>query len=66
MAWKPSKAGQIIWYMDRTYPVLPTQVFKQMLIPGKKWRKLDGSDHLAEIIEGVTFKDGIKQIQHAA
>ena len=41
-------------------------VFKQMLSAGKKWRRLDGSDHLAEIIEGVTFKDGIKQIQHAA
>ena len=24
MAWKPSKSGQIIWYTDRTYPVLPT------------------------------------------
>ena len=41
-------------------------VFKQMLIAGKKWRKLDAPDHLAEIIEGVTFKYGIKQIQHAA
>ena len=25
MAWMTSKAGQIIWYMVRTYPVLPTQ-----------------------------------------
>ncbi len=41
-------------------------VFKLMLSARKKWRRLDGSDHLAEIIEGVTFKDGIKQIQHAA
>ncbi len=24
------------------------------------------SDHLAEVIQGVTFKDGIKQIQNAA
>ena len=24
MAWKTSKTGQIIWYMDRTYPVVPT------------------------------------------
>jgi hypothetical protein len=31
-----------------------------------KWRKLDGSNQLAEIIEGVPFRDGIKQIKHAA
>jgi transposase-like protein len=41
-------------------------VFKLLLSARKKWRRLDGSDHLAEIIEGVTYKDGIKQIQHAA
>jgi putative transposase len=41
-------------------------VFKLLLSARKKWRRLDGSDHLAEVIEGVTFKDGIKQIQHAA
>ena len=28
-------------------------------------RLIDGSNHLAEVIQGVTFKDGIKQIQHA-
>ncbi len=32
----------------------------------RKWRRLNGSNHLAEVIQGVTFKDGIKQIQHAA
>jgi len=41
-------------------------VFKLMLSARKKWRRLDGSDHLAEVIHGVTFKDGIKQIQYAA
>ena len=41
-------------------------VFKLLLSARRKWRRLDGSDHLAEIIKGVTFKDGIKQIQHAA
>jgi putative transposase len=41
-------------------------VFKLMLSARKKWRRLDGSDHLAEIIQGVTFKDGIKQIRYAA
>ena len=41
-------------------------VFKLLLSARKKWRRLDGSDHLAEVIQGVTFKDGIKQIQNAA
>ena len=41
-------------------------VFKLLLSARKKWRRLDGSDHLAEVIKGVTFKDGIKQIQNAA
>jgi transposase-like protein len=41
-------------------------VFKLLLSAKRKWRKLDGSNHLAEVIQGVTFKDGIKQIQHAA
>ena len=41
-------------------------VFKLMLSARKKWRRLDGSDHLAEVIQGVTFKDGIKQIKCAA
>ena len=45
MAWKSSKAGQIIWYMDRTYPVLPT---------------LMGNNQLPKVIEGVRFKDGMQ------
>ncbi len=40
--------------------------FKLILSARRKWRKLDGSDQLAEVIEGVPFKDGIKQIQCAA
>ena len=40
--------------------------FKLILSAKQKWRKLDGSDHLAELIKGVPFKDGIKQIKHAA
>ena len=40
--------------------------FKLILSAREKWRKLDGSDHLAELIKGVPFKDGIKQIKHAA
>jgi len=41
-------------------------VFKLLLSARKRWRRLDGSDHLGEVIQGVMFKDGIKQIQHAA
>ena len=39
----------------------------ELLLSAKiNWLRLDGSDHLAEVIQGVTFKGGIKQIQHAA
>ena len=41
-------------------------VFKLLLSARRKWRRLDGSEHLGEVIQGVTFEDGIKQIQHAA
>jgi hypothetical protein len=40
--------------------------FKLILSARRKWRRLDGSDHLAELIEGVPFKDGIKIKKHAA
>ncbi len=43
-----------------------TMVFKLCQSAGKKWRRLDGSHHLAEIIRGVKFKDGEKLIEHAA
>jgi transposase-like protein len=41
-------------------------VFKLILSARRKWRKLDGSNQLAEIIEGAPFKNGIKQIKYAA
>ena len=41
-------------------------VYKLILSAKRKWRKLDGSNQLAEIIEGVPFKDGIKLTKHAA
>ena len=40
--------------------------FKLILSAKRKWRKLNGSDQLADIIEGVPFKDWIKQIERAA
>jgi putative transposase len=41
-------------------------VFKSILSARRKWRKLDGSNQLAELIQGVPFKDGIKQNKNAA
>jgi putative transposase len=41
-------------------------VFKLMVSAKKKWRKLDGKNRLPEIIQGLEFKDGIKQLQNAA
>ena len=40
--------------------------FKLILSARGKWRKLDGSNQLAELIEGVLFKGGIKITKHAA
>jgi putative transposase len=40
--------------------------FKLILCAKRKWRKLDGSNQLAEVIDGVPFKDGFKLNEHAA
>jgi len=40
--------------------------YKLMMSAKMKWRKLDGANRLPEIINGVEFKDGIKQHKHAA
>ncbi len=40
--------------------------FKLMMSAQKKWRKLDGQNRLPEIIQGVEFRDGIRQLQAAA
>jgi len=32
----------------------------------KKWRKLEGRNRLPEIIQGIEFRDGIRQLQAAA
>ena len=39
--------------------------FKLILSARRKWRKLDGSNQLAELVEGVPFNDGIKITKHA-
>jgi len=43
-----------------------SMVFKLMMSAKKKWRKLNGTNRLPEVIQGVEFKDGIKQLQNAA
>ena len=40
--------------------------FKLMMSARKKWRKISGPNRLPELIQGVEFKDGIKQVQIAA
>ena len=43
-----------------------SMVFRLVLSAKKKWRKISAPARLPEVIEGVVFKDGIKQIQIAA
>lgn len=43
-----------------------SMVYKLMMSAKKKWRKLDGANRLPEIINGVAFKDGIKQFKDVA
>ena len=40
--------------------------FKLMMSAQNKWRKLDGQNRLPEIIQGVEFRDGLRQLQAAA
>ena len=40
--------------------------FKLMMSAQNKWRKLDGSNRMPEIIQGIAFGDGLKQLQPAA
>ena len=43
-----------------------TMVFKLCQSASKKWRRLDGSHQIADIIQGVKFKDGEKLTERAA
>jgi hypothetical protein len=40
--------------------------FKLMMSAQQKWRKLDGKNRLPEVISGVEFRDGVRQIQTPA
>ncbi|WP_186201955.1 transposase, partial [Jannaschia seosinensis] len=41
-------------------------VFRLMKSAKKKWRKINGPNRLPDVIQGIEFKDGIKQLQTAA
>ena len=41
-------------------------VFKLTLCAQRTWRRLNGSDWIVEVIEGVKFEDGIKVEKIAA
>lgn len=40
--------------------------FRLMMSAQAKWRKLDGANRLPELVQGIAFKDGIKQLPAAA
>lgn len=43
-----------------------SMVFKLCRSAEKRWRRLQGAKHLAEVIEGVPFQDGLKVNREAA
>ena len=57
---------QLRWYWCLSRKTALAMTFKLILSAKRKWRRLDGSNQLAELIEGVPFKDGIKITKHAA
>jgi hypothetical protein len=40
--------------------------FQLMMSAQTKWRKRDGAERLPEVVQGIAFKDGIKQLQTVA
>ena len=45
---------------------LLTMVFRLCLSAQRRWRRLDGRDRLADIIQGISFVDGLRQERIAA
>lgn len=43
-----------------------TMVFKLTLSAEQRWRRLNGPKHLADVIEGVPFRDGVRVEKEAA
>jgi hypothetical protein len=40
--------------------------FRLMMSAEAKWREIDGRNRLREVISGVEFRDGVRQLQAAA
>ena len=41
-------------------------VYRLVLSAAKKWRRLNGTESLPKVIEGVQFENGIQVVKHAA
>lgn len=54
------------WMLCLNSKTALAMVFRLMMSAKKKWRKISGPNRLNEVIQGVVFKDGIKQLQDAA
>jgi hypothetical protein len=50
-------------HLSRLFNFPEPPLFKMGQCAQQNWRKLRGFNHLAEVIEGINFKDGIKQPQ---
>ena len=50
---------------DRARPDIPHDI-ALLMSQQAKWRKLDGTNPMPEIIQGIEFRGGIKQLQTAA
>ncbi|MCY4195620.1 MAG: transposase, partial [Rhodobacteraceae bacterium] len=51
---------------NRTRKTALIMVYKLMMSAKSRWRRLSGSEQLADVIKGVEFQDGIRQLQDAA
>ena len=63
---KPKGPMPLSAYLQTAIITGLAMAFKLMMSAQNKWRKLDGANRMPEIIEGITFKDGIKQLNQAA
>lgn len=39
---------------------MPAMIYKLEMSAEKRWRRIQGFDHLAKVIKGVKFKDGVE------
>jgi hypothetical protein len=52
--------GRIRWITDGTRRACLAMVYKLIQSAAKRWRTLNGSKHLPDVIAGIKFEDGIK------